>query len=194
MDEFCKNVYVKHLNVVEGCGVPIIWQWVDGVEHDEDTDVEDDEDPGEHRDESLLTDSDLEEEKCNQTSTVSFKCIGVTRDSSYQETLKEAHKLMKEGKSVLVRVEPEPNNPYDSHAVAFQCLIGCQWQVIGYAVKEVCDSVLEAVSSNSIVSVEFAWLKYKILRTTGPGYYTAINIKRKQDWPPIVHRLASTMY
>jgi hypothetical protein len=49
-------------------------------------------------------------------------------------------------------------------------------------------------SSNSIISTTFAWAKLKVVRTTGPGYYAAIDITRKGAWPPIVHQSANTMY
>ena len=51
----------------------------------------------------------------------------------------------------------------------------------------------EALANDSIVSTTFSSVKYKVMRTTGPGYYAAIDITRKGKWPPIVHRSASTM-
>lgn len=65
---------------------------------------------------------------------------------------------------------------------------------MGYVVKELCESVHNVISTNSIVSTEFAWVKYKIIRTTGPGYYAAVDVTRKGDWPPIVKQSANTMY
>ena len=100
--------------------------------------------------------------------TVNFKCVGVTRDPLYQETLKLAFDmLINEKKNVPVRLNPEPNNPYDSHAVAFECEIiaGC-WKVFGYVPKELCDFVLSAIDKGDILNVEFSWIKYKIIRST----------------------------
>ncbi len=66
-----------------------------------------------------------------------------------------------------MRLNPEPNNPYDSHAVAFECKIiaGC-WKVFGYVPKELCDFVLSAIDKGDILNVEFSWIKYKIIRST----------------------------
>ena len=46
--------------------------------------------------ESLSTDTDLEDEAPIELelSTVTFKCIGVTRDPLYQEVLKSANQLI----------------------------------------------------------------------------------------------------
>ena len=33
--------------------------------------------------------------------------------------------------------------------------------------------------SQDIVATKFLWVKYKVIRTTAPGFYAAINITRK---------------
>ena len=43
--------------------------------------------------------------------TVIFKCIGATRDDSYQAALKVARDKMKSGEDVPVIMEPEPQGP-----------------------------------------------------------------------------------
>ena len=68
--------------------------------------------------------------------------------------------LLQAGTTVPVKVVPEPNNPFDSRALAFQCLVDNKWQVIGYLIKELCDIVHEALANNSIVSTRFSWVKY----------------------------------
>ena len=111
-----------------------------------------------------------------------------------QETLKKAFLATKEGKSVCVRLTPQPDNPYDSHAVAFECQVDGSWGVFGYVIKELCDHVLDAISKGEIVSVDFAWIKYKILKTTGAGYYTAVRVTKKKEWAQNVHTLSDTMF
>lgn len=134
----------------------------------------------------LSTDSDLIDEV--SSSTVTFKCIGVTRESCYQNVLQEVARLMQEGEEVSVKVVPEPDNPFDARAVSFRCKLAQSWHTIGYVIKELCDSVHAAISGGNLIISKFAWVK-----TTGPGYYAAINITRTGDWPPIVHSRASTM-
>ena len=142
---------------------------------------------------SSSTEADLSEDECKETSTVNFKCIGVTRDALYQETLKKAFLATKEGKSVCVT--PQPDNPYDSHAVAFECQVDGSRGVFGYVIKELCDHVLDAISKGEIISVDFAWIKYKILKTTGAGYQgTAVRVTKKKEWAQNVHTLSDTMF
>ena len=183
-------MYAKHLNAVGELGLLIVWQW---SEWTDDEGSKPSESPEPDPNESLSTASDLDEEE-PELSTVTFKCIGVTRDPMYQDCLKTVSGLLQAGTTVPVKVIPEPNNPFDSRALAFQCLIDNKWQVIGYVIKELCDIVHEAIADSSIISVRFAWVRYKVVRTTGPGYYAAIDITRKGKWPPIIHRSASTMY
>ena len=90
---------------------------------------------------------------------------------------------IKEGNGACVRMTPEPDNPYDSHAVAFECLAYGGW----YVIKK---HVLDAITSGDI---EFAWIKYKALKTTGAGYYATVRVTKKKEWPQIVHALSDTV-
>ena len=167
----------------------ILWEWIDsrdGSINGSDVDLS-------SPDETLSTDSDFEEENV-ETDTVIFKCIGVTRDPSYQDVLKSVSVSLKEGKHVPVQIVAESTNPYDAHAVCFKCLLDSRWQVFSYVVKELCDEVNMALSDKSIIATTFAWVKYKIISTTGPGYYAAVSITKKGKWSSLVHKLSSTMY
>jgi hypothetical protein len=183
---------VRHLKSLKD-GLLIIWGWTDSRDEEH---VQNDREES-SCDDSPSTEADLSEDECGQTretSTVNFKCVGVTRDSLYQETLKKAFLAIKDGKGVCVRLTPEPENPYDSHAVAFECLIDGCWKVFGYVIKELSDHVLDAISKGDIIHVDFAWIKYKILKTTGAGYYTAVRVTKKEEWAQIVHTLSDTMF
>lgn len=194
VEEFSKAAYAKQLTAIEGHGFLIVWSWVEQEEDEED--LETDAGYVQEEGESLSTDSDLEDGApiATQLSTVTFKCIGVTRDPVYQAALNSASKLLQEGLTVPVKLVPEPNNTFDSRAISFQCYIDNSWKTIGYVVKEVCENVHEALQSNSVVSTNFAWVKYKIVRTTGPGYYAAVDVTRKGMWPSKVKQSANTMY
>ena len=184
VEEFCKDRDVSSLTPNGEYGLLVVWQWIDAVE-DDDGQCSGSQDL--HQDGSLSTDSDIEEEEPTMT-TATFKCIGVTRSPSYQEALKKANKMILEGNTVAVRVVP------DSRAISFPCQLDQKWHIIGYVVREVCDCVHDTISSKSIISTKFAWVKFKVVRTTGPGYYAAIRITRRGIWPPTVHQSASTMF
>ena len=55
--------------------------------------------------------------------------IGVTKDLSYQDTMRKAATiiLLREGGDVSARISPEPTNPFDAHAVLFECNVGSGW-------------------------------------------------------------------
>jgi len=94
--------------------------------------------------------------------TVTFKCIGCTRDDDAQDSLRYASQLFDSSTVVPVNIYPEPNNPYDRRAIAFKCWINNKWTRIGYVVYESLDDVHDAMSSNQITNVGFAWIKFLV--------------------------------
>ena len=81
------------------------------------------------------------------THTVTFKCIGCTKDTSYQETLAHISQLRNRSEEVACKLVPEPDNPADSCAIAFKCNIdGIIWCTIRYMVKEALNEVHETIS------------------------------------------------
>ena len=61
---------------------------------------------------------------------------------------------------------------------------------------ELCDCIHDAITKHNIVEVKLSWIKYKVIRTTGPGYYAAVaavNITRKGEWLIIARKYSSTM-
>ena len=125
--------------------------------------------------------------------TITFKCIGCTRDKDSQNILKEVSLKLAHQEVAMVRLQPEPQNKFDSKAIAFQAFISDEWHRIGYIVKEALDDVHSALEQNMITSIEFAWAKYLITWTkSGPGYFAGINITRKGKWSKEVCLSAST--
>ena len=60
------------------------------------------------------------------------------------------------GNAFEVRVEPEPTNPVDARAIAFQCKVDATSKTIGYVVSEVLDDVHLAISTDSIKEVDLS--------------------------------------
>ena len=109
-----------------------------------------------------------------QTHTVNFKCVGSVHDVCRQL-------ILRDGGKVHVRIHPEPENQYDSKAIAFQCNIEREWQTIGYIVRECVDHVKEALQKKRILSVKLA--KYLVCWShLGLGFYAAINISLNGEW------------
>jgi len=51
------------------------------------------------------------------THTVIFKCIGAHKETEYQDQLELAKKNLKDGNSVAVKLNPEPDNRCNSKAI-----------------------------------------------------------------------------
>ena len=70
------------------------------------------------------------------THTITFKCMGTNYHPESQNALSKVAELMKKGHVVPVQLSKEPDNVYDSQAIAFQCQLEGHWIRIGYVVKE----------------------------------------------------------
>ena len=124
------------------------------------------------------------------THTVSLKCIGVTRDKGIQKLLKYIAENLPV-QETPVRLNPEPHNPCDNNAIAFEAYVNGRFQRIGYVVKVLME-VHAAIEHNEITSVKFAWVKFVVSWSKGgPNMYAAIDITKRGEWPKNVVRYAS---
>ena len=127
------------------------------------------------------------------TDTVTFKCMGTTKDTGHQETLCAASASLKEGSDVPVRLRPEPDTPVDANAIAFDCHMDNDWKRIGYVVRDVLMEVHDAITKQKIISVKIAWIKFYLCwMNSGPGFYAGINVSICGSWSPTCTCVSST--
>ena len=93
----------------------------------------------------------------------------------------------------LIRVTPEPENLFDSRAIAFVCYMDGRWHRIGYVVHEILEDVHQALARGEITSVKFSWVKFIThWSRSGLGFYAGVDISKKGYWSPAVVRACST--
>ena len=86
--------------------------------------------------------------------------------SARPEVLKQCAGVLKNWCGHMpVRIIPEPNNPYDTKAICFQCNVSGEWERIGYVVREALGAVHSAIS---ILAVKFSWVKYIVYLRNSP--------------------------
>jgi len=104
----------------KGLGVVWEWKWVDS-ELDSSSTEEENSDDNDEVGESMGDGSDSSEESDDaySTDTVTFKCIGASRELHSQEALAAAKQKLEKGEVVTVRILPKPINLYDSNVIAF---------------------------------------------------------------------------
>lgn len=173
-------------------GLFIVWKWVESTgvsEIDETSDQEnsDDNSDGSSTSNGLAQPPDDEPIEF----TLPFKCIGVTRDMAYQVLLKELKDRTDQGEFLKIKLVSEPDNPFDSKAISFQCDHNGKWQTMGYVVREVLSELHDAMANNDIKEVKVAWIKYKLWKRC-PGFYAAVNITRKGEWSRVAWQARST--
>lgn len=125
--------------------------------------------------------------------TVTFKVIGCNKEQAYQEILRVVRDSLEQGENVPVALIPEPENPFNSNAIAFTCMVSDRWHRIGYVVNEILNEVHNALKRGHIVGVKFSWVKYISDWTrSGPGFFAGVNVTKHGCWPHSVVRAAST--
>ena len=197
MKEFDRSIDVSGLTLVDSV-VFVIWQW-EWKEAADDLNTSDSDDeitviPETPLDESSDDETDNEEQKLVQaaasisigtspvvTHTVTFKCIGSTKDEQYEKTLMQVAQICQRGEAVPCTLEPERNNPVDSQAIAFKCKVDGAWYPIGYVVKEALSEVHAAINDKAITNVAFSWVKF-VIYWKKPGWYAGINITHIGEW------------
>lgn len=186
-EEFSKEVDVSGLKLVDGGKVFVMWKW-----NMHSGEVSEAELPDE---ETIFSEDEEPEASASATSlySVVFKCVGTTKQGKYQQVLSKAAAAMKRKEEVKARIVPEPNNPFDAKAIAFQIFTGAKWERVGYAVTEVLDALHQEILHEDI-AVELEWVKYIThwCRST-PGWYCGIKITKKGPWGNNVLRCRSTI-
>ena len=166
-----------------------MWKWniIKDVSEPEELDTLREVESEDNKMEETESDSDHEAVAAIRgTHTVTFKCykdIQVARSS-------EDCELLASGNHVPLDLFPEPQNPYDSRAIAFKAFINNDWHTIGYIVREITDYVHNAITIRKITSMKFAWAKYLLIwYRCGPGYYAGVDITVRGSWPDAVVRV-----
>ena len=146
-------------------GVIVVWDWVwleasDNDASEYESQSQDYSNPHlESDDMESSVESDHEQEteisSSPQLHTVTFKCIGTTHDANAQQVLMQVSQQLERGEIVPVMVVPEPDNQYDSQAIAFKCKVEEEWHRIGYVVKEALAHVHSALTQDKITDVSF---------------------------------------
>lgn len=125
--------------------------------------------------------------------TVAFKVMGTLKMPGVQGLLQRARDTLQSGIIVPVRIMPEPSNPIDKNAIAFQCCLEGEWHTFGYTVREVTDDIHSALQNNLLIKTEFKDIRFVVTWSRSPpGFYAAVNITKKGSWSSNVTRCAST--
>ena len=77
----------------------------------------------------MLSDTELNFDAGFTTHTLTFKCMGATKNTTHQEALRAAAALLKNGNKVPVRLRPEEETPVDANAIASDFQIGSVWDM-----------------------------------------------------------------
>ena len=192
VDEFGRSgVHISGKKLFEN-KVYIIWKWswqeyessTNNSSEDECRSERESTDESDSTPNSEADDEDDELTDDVHTHTVVFKCIGAAKERRQQDVLSEASYKIGRGEVVEVRLRPEPNNPKDSRAIAFQCKVGANWERIGYVVREALNAVHSAIHAGSIVSVKFEWIRFIThWSRCAPGWYCGVAVTKYGDWP-----------
>ena len=157
------------------------WEWLEEAD-EADCDTESEQSDFDENTENDDTSTEVNEEEIPSiTHSVTFKCIGSTKELRYQEVLALAKQKIKKEETVEVKLQKEPDNPVDANAIAFMCNADSKWERIGYVVSEALLDAHDAINNKKIINVYFDWIRY-IVYFKNPGWYTGIIVTRSSNW------------
>ena len=191
-----------HLSDNDAHAVVILWEWESETAQPSSTPIDSDKEESESdQDESEHTSELDDDPECHQDTesnttaecihTITFKCIGSTREKKYQ-VLEKARDRIQEGFTVPVCLTPEPYNMYDSEAVAYECNLDGEWKKVGYVVREVLPEVHAALQEKKITGIIFSWIKWNTAWPQSGQDYAGIDISKKCYWGATVVSSRST--
>lgn len=113
--------------------------------------------------------------------TVPFKVLGTCKSTARQMVLAEAHSYLNEyNRPIFVKLEREPDNVYDSNAIAVFVQIDVEFQKVGYVASELTEYVHPYIDDPdfqaSVKNIRFCttWMMV--------GYYITIELTKKGLW------------
>jgi len=111
-----------------------------------------------------------------------FKVMGVTHVPMRQTHLMWAHENLEKGNDVEVKIRPDPDNHYDSNAIAVEINYGSGWNVVGFILRELTQFIHPVLQRNKLSGQRIGHIRFRTHWST-PGFYILIYLKCKGMWP-----------
>ena len=122
-----------------------------------------------------VTSSDENPSGDDSDHTLPFKVLGVAFKHR-QRHLEAAFQKLENGEEVKVDIKPEPDNDYDSNAIAVLLNYGSGWYTVGYIAKELTNEIHPLLKSSNI-KVGISHIRFRLTYSL-IGYYLTLNITR----------------
>ena len=137
-------------------------------------------------------DEDDNEEAPDETIThcIPFKVLGTCYSRARQDALEEAFGYLYEhNRPVFVKLEAEPDNAFDMHAIAVYVMSSSNYEKVGYIARELTQFVHPLLQDPALeVSVQRIWFCTVFLQI---GFYITISITKSGLWDRKVVRASS---
>jgi len=119
-----------------------------------------------------------------------FKVLGTCYSPSRQKALEEAFEYLYEhNRPVFVKLEAEPDNPVDKHAIAVYVMSSSNYEKVGYVASELTQFVHPVLKDPTLeVSVQRIWFCTVFQQI---GFYITINITKSGSWDKKVVKASS---
>jgi hypothetical protein len=112
--------------------------------------------------------------------TLPFKVLGTCHSTERQKVLECAFELMENNRHVFVKLQHEPDNPYDDNAVAVLLQTDVEFELVGYIARELTKYVRPCLMDPDF----HAEVRCVRFRTTYMlvGFYITIDLTKKGFW------------
>lgn len=158
----CPN---NHTIILQGKNYIVLWEPIT-IQHTTEAEHESD---------------DLVDVESGVMHTLLFKVLGVCHSVERQKTLERAYQLLYEyNRPVFSKLEKEPDNVYDSNAIAVYVMTDDSYDKVGYIASELTQFVHPYLNTPDFnVSVEKVTFCTKYLLV---GFYLTISLSKKGLW------------
>jgi len=123
-----------------------------------------------------------EEGEEDQEHTLPFKVMGVGHTADRQRHLKEAYNLHQNNTTPLsdfkVKLEPEPDNAYDEHAISVYIDHGSVMKLVGYIAHELTKYIHPLLEKGAIKQLRIGSIRYRATYSIAE-FYMRLDITRK---------------
>ncbi|XP_072040318.1 uncharacterized protein [Amphiura filiformis] len=114
-----------------------------------------------------------------------FNVMGSCVEKRYQDVLEKVQELMRDGETVAVRVEYEPQNPQDINAIKAEAYLDDQWRIFGTIQKRKIPKLTSAMRHGTITDCKLAarpLYRLNVLNSGRNGLTCQLVISNRYRW------------
>lgn len=168
--------------IIDGAEFTVLWEFAICQSGNRENEIQDPNDnPGDQTSGHIGSDDDSHESDEVVMHTLPFKVLGSCHKKHRQVVLEQAHDYLYEyNRPVCISLEREPDNPYDSNAIAVFLQTIDEFEIVGYIASELTQYVIPSLGHPdfraSVKDIRFRTTYMMV------GFYLSIELTKRGLW------------